>query len=151
MMEALEAYLDRIVSITVVAEGGLPEETPEDTACLDRARQEMARILTAYQLFSHRELFEPLMASTDPGDIACGRQLKAECITLAEDFRSYARQWSAEDVRGRWPVYRPAALAMIGRVRRHVFKVRRNAHRLGVAAERPWLKAPDPLKLGTLG
>jgi hypothetical protein len=130
MHEMLEHYLDRILSITDTVEKHLPTLPPDDTAIIDAGRLTMARLLTAYQLFIHRELFEPLLESGNRADVSCARELKAECIGLADSFRIHARKWALQKPLDRWDEYQPASLCMLKRVRQHAFRVRRGARRL---------------------
>jgi hypothetical protein len=130
MREMLEQYLERIIAITVAAEMVIPVDPPEDTSHLEYQRMRMARTLTAYQLFVNRELFQPLLASSDSTDVECGRTLRAECATLADAMRAHTRKWAVQPPAGKWDEYRPAALAMIGRIRAHTLRVRAGAERL---------------------
>ncbi len=130
MREMLEQYLERIIAITVSTEMDLLPIPPEDTTRLEYSRMRMARILTAYQLFVHRELFQPLQASGDATDVECARQLKAECGALAEAVRTHTRKWSTQEPAVMWDEYRPAELGLIERIRQHILRVRAGAERL---------------------
>jgi len=130
MRDMLEQYLERIIAITVAAELGISLDPPEDIARLEYQRMRMARTLTAYQLFINRELFQPLLASSDSADVACGRELRDECTALADAMRAHTRKWSGVRPAEMWDEYRPAALAMIQRIRAHTLRVRAGAERL---------------------
>jgi hypothetical protein len=126
----LEQYLERIIAITISAEVELLPTPPEDIARLESSRMRMARTLTAYQLFVHRELYQPLQASRRPADADCARQLKAECMALAEAVRRHMSLWSGQDLAAMWSDYRPAELAMIEQVRQNTLCVRAAAQRI---------------------
>jgi len=127
MLNTLDEFLNRMTAITAQSEEHLASITPVGIAELTKARSEQSRIITSYQLFVHREVFEPMIASSDVADKQRVRMLKAECIVLAEDFRAFARSWTAEDVAGNWTSYRAAALDFVSRIRRHAANVRATA------------------------
>jgi hypothetical protein len=141
----LEQYLERIIAITISTEVELLPTPPEDLARLESSRMRMARILTAYQLFVHRELYQPLQASRRPDDMDCARQLKAECMALAEASRRHMRIWSGQDLAAMWGDYRPAEMAMIEQVRRNAHYVRAAALRLDGEEATPDLIPADAL------
>jgi hypothetical protein len=127
MLNTLDEFLNRMTAITVRAEEHLASITPVGIAELTKARGEQSRIITSYQLFVHREVFEPMIASADVADKQRVRTLKAECIVLAEDYRTFARSWTAEDVASNWASYRAAALDFVSRIRQHAANVRATA------------------------
>lgn len=126
MLRTLDDYFDRMLAINADAErhvlGGA-----ENAATLARLRREQAQTMTSYQLYVHRELFEPLIAGGVPADVARARALKVECISLSEDFRAYSRRWTEQNPADHWAIYRAGALEMTARVREHVANVRAQA------------------------
>jgi hypothetical protein len=127
MLNTLDQFLDRITALTTRAEDHLSSTMPTAIAELARIRAEQARIITAYQLFVHREVFEPLIRSGSATEIARAKELKTECIILSEEFRSFARCWAIDDVERDWCAYRTAALDLAKRIRQHAAKVRATA------------------------
>lgn len=130
MRDMLEEYLERMIAITVSAEIEILSVSGTDFGHLDSHRMRMARTLTAYQLFAHRELFQPLLSSRHATDIECGQRLSTECNALAEAMRAHARKWAAQAPAAMWDEYRPAALGLIERIRQHILHVRAGAKRL---------------------
>ena len=90
-----------------------------DAAALARARWALMRVLTAYQLFKHREIFDPAVGGTVLGDAQRAARMKRACTQVGEEFRRYVATWSRTDVAAAWDSYQPAALAMIERLRDH--------------------------------
>ena len=127
MLRTLSGYQDRMLEVTGRARTNLMERGPEAAADLDRARMEMAQLMASYQLFVHRQIFEPLIATGELDEVSAAKALKVECIALAEEFRDYTKYWASQDVAARWTDYKPIALAMIARVRSHAGNVRRLA------------------------
>ena len=95
-------------------------DSARDTAGLARARWAMMRALTAYQLFKHSKIFDPMIAKARPADAHRLLRMKRACTDMGDAFRAYVQQWSACDVGASWAEYQPAALAMIARVRAHI-------------------------------
>jgi len=121
----LQEYLDKMLAITLRIEPHLIGPAPAGTAELAQARAEQARTITAYQLYVHREIFEPMIRNGSPVQIGRARAMKVECIMLAEDFRAFARLWNVDNALDQWPVYQSAALALRDRIRAHVDHVKK--------------------------
>ena len=109
-----------ILTILNGAEPFLTEPPKRDVAALARARWALMRALTGYQLFKHREVFDPLLAKARPADAYNLVRMKRACTELGDAFRSYVQRWSGADVEAQWTEYQPAALAMIARIREHI-------------------------------
>lgn len=127
MLDTLREFLDRMTTIASRAEEHLASISPVCVADLGKARAEQARIITSYQLFVHREVFEPLMKAGTPAEVARVKQLKTECIMLAEDFRAYTRAWTIDAVAKDWPTYRISALEFVARIKQHAANVKETA------------------------
>jgi hypothetical protein len=121
----LHGYLDKMFEITDQVHSHLSARAPSGVAELARARAEQARTITSYQLYVHREIFDPMMRSGTVEQVAKAREMKVECIMLAEDFRAFARRWQIDNVLSEWDAYRPAALDLRDRVRGHITNMRR--------------------------
>ncbi len=98
-----------------------------DAAGLARARWELARALLTYQGFKHHEIFDPVAMRGPPDRVATARRLKSECIATGDTFRAYVARWSTGSVLDRWDEYQPAALALIGLLKDHLARERREA------------------------
>ncbi|UYY57659.1 hypothetical protein [Sphingomonas sp. S2-65] len=101
-----------------------------DPATVSNARWRFVRVLTAYQVFKHQQIFDPIMQNGSQLDADAARQLKAECIITTEAFRSYIAKWSTSGIVGREDEYRCEAQAMILRVRTHIARERRGVEAL---------------------
>ena len=91
-----------------------------DIAGLARARWTLMRALTAYSLFKHNTIFDPLIARATPADAHRLLRMKRACLDLGDEFRSYVQRWSASDVGAQWTTYQPAARNMVNRIRQHL-------------------------------
>lgn len=119
-MRLLQDYLDRIEASMVAGEDILARRNASQAASVKAKCTEAALLIGSYQMFVHREVFEPLMAS--PDDLV-RRQvcaLKAECIALSEDLRAGVKTMAAREA----PMDHDALQARVewfnGRVRRHI-------------------------------
>lgn len=87
---------------------------------LAQARWRMFRLLRAYQLFKHAEIYDPAIQSSDISRSTQARTLKASCIETAERYRAYTLQWSVDamvrDVRG----YREAQKSQAAHLRQQL-------------------------------
>lgn len=120
LLDRLRYHQDAILAIMRDAEPLLADPARRDVPQLARARWTLVRALTAYQLFKHNEIFDPVTARRLPGDVARAARMKQACTDMGEEFRRYVSKWSGCDVAGEWTTYQPAALAMIGRLREHI-------------------------------
>lgn len=57
-------------------------------------RWQLVRALREYQLFKHREIFDPLAGSLNPqlADLACG--MKMRCIATCNAYGDHVQRWS---------------------------------------------------------
>lgn len=119
----LDEHQSAILTLLRDEEAMLTDER-RDVAGLARARWTMMRALTAYQLFKHREIFDPAIAGKVLRDGLKAERMKAACIAIGDDFRDHVQRWSGSDVAGDWSRYQPAALTMVKRLRAHVARER---------------------------
>jgi hypothetical protein len=124
MLATLGRYQDQMWTITQETETLLNRIEPQDASELTRLRLELARVMTAYQLFVHREVFEPLIRTGTPAEAGHARAMKIECIMIAEEFRAFAQLWAQVDIGPRWKDYRVAGLDFARRIRAHIEHVR---------------------------
>lgn len=120
----LERYLEEMLAITSDAERHLRSAEPRGIAELGQVRARMTQAMSAYQIYVHREVFEPASRDGSPDEIARARALKIECVMLSEEYRAFARHWAIDDIAATWPRYQPAALDWNRRVERHVGMIR---------------------------
>lgn len=57
-------------------------------------RWQLVRALREYQLFKHREIYDPLAGSLNPqlADLACG--MKMRCIATCNAYGDHVQRWS---------------------------------------------------------
>lgn len=119
-MRLLQDYLDRIEASMAAGEVILARRDPAQAATVKAKCTEAALLIGSYQMFIHREVFEPLMASPDELVRRQVCALKAECIALSEDLRSGVKTMAARET----PIDHDAIRARVewfnGRVRRHI-------------------------------
>ncbi len=130
VLQRLHDHHVEILTIMLGAETLLTDAAVHDIAGLARARWTLMRALTAYQLFTQREVFAPALARATPTEAHRVLLLKRACTDVGDAFRAYVQTWSATDVGAHWATYQPAALAMITRIRAHVATERYEVARL---------------------
>jgi len=67
--------------------------------------------------------------------------MKRACITAGIEYRAFAAEWNANSILDRWPHYRPAALAIMARIRAHIDAERDGLVQLLQADQPPTLVA----------
>lgn len=124
-MKRLCLYHDQMLSIMADGEQIIYRFADQpDLATLNSRRQTMVQVLTSYQMFVHRELFEPLLANGSASQISQVKLIKAECVALVEAFRAFFREWMGDAVVRQWDIYKQAARGMMDRIKRHIAEVR---------------------------
>lgn len=81
-----------------------------------QARWRMFRLLRAYQIFKHSEIYDPTLRSSDRLRVERARTLKASCIATGEEYRLYTLQWSVDAMTRNWDDYRTALLSQVGKI-----------------------------------
>ena len=113
-------------------------------APLARARWTLARMLREYQLFKHREIFDPAIAGGDEREVAAACDLRASCIAAGDAFTAYVARWSSLDIAALWDSYRPAMRRMAGELRTHLVRERAQVERLLAPAPSGRVPATHP-------
>lgn len=113
---------------------------------LARIRWTMVRILREYQLFKHREIFDPVIVRDDRYS-PIARRLKEACLAAADQHLTFVARWNAGDVAARWHEYRPAMAARSAQLRRDIARERREVATLlaGCSLGRRAVAAATPL------
>lgn len=124
LVARLHDHQTAILASTERARRTLAEEAP-DPVVLARLRWEMVRLMTAYQFFKHREVFDVLIANGSDDEARIARRLKADCISLGEDVRRYVAYRNSADQTGTWAQQREQGLSFVGRIRQHLDHERR--------------------------
>lgn len=120
ILTRLEDHQARATAMMDAAARILEANRAEDAPEMGRARWGMMRLLTEYQMFKHREIFDPAIRSGSPEAQRAAREMKAQCIAVGEEFRAYVAKWASTGVADNWAEYRTAAMAMIARIREHI-------------------------------
>lgn len=124
MSNSLDYFLVKLE--TSMADGAVLLASRDDAQTLIVRQRcvDAVMLVGAYQLFVHRELFEPLMR--DGGDYhrraAC--DLKAECIMLTQDLRDSVKAFMADDAPLDWDQLTARVHGFNAVVRAHIAKVR---------------------------
>lgn len=124
VLARLHQHQQAVLSIMDEAEPLLRDPAARDVAALARARWAMVRGLGEYQLFKHRRIFDPALATPDAPSRERAARLKQRCVEMGDEFRAYVTRWGGADVAGEWPTYQAAALKMMARLRAHVARER---------------------------
>lgn len=83
-------------------------------------RWKLLRVLRAYQLFKHREIFDPL-ARSDISHIAqSASRLKQQCTKIGLAYTDYIKQWSGNSVASEANSYLSATRQIISWVKQHL-------------------------------
>ena len=123
MLATLRLYHDRVDALAREAETLLREGSKAGLPRVAKLRVDQGLAMAAYQLFVHRELFEPLIRTGSPPQIEGAKALKVECVVLSGTFCRHAQYWSKRDPGDEWDDYRAAALSMIAAIRGHIARV----------------------------
>ena len=110
-------------------------EPEEVRGALAKSRLEMFRLLRAYQLFKHNEIFDPVIRRGNLAQIATATRMKSDCTAAGDAYRAYVNLWASCDVVAVWSSYRPALLAMAQRLRTHIEVERTQVPQLLAGAE----------------
>ncbi|WP_162256507.1 hypothetical protein [Sphingomonas sp. Root710] len=111
-----------------------------DQGRLSQARWELTRVLGAYQMFKHYELFDPIIRNGPLDKARLAEQMKAECIALGDEYRAHVARCANLDIPAHWDSYRPAVVRLLARIKAHIGRERWIAARLlidGVSARAP--------------
>ncbi len=135
-LQELDAHHVRLLSHIDAAERLVTLSADQAQHRLARSRWELVRLLQAYQVFKHSEIFDPAIRSGSPPHVRAAVGMKAACIAAGEQFHAYVRDWSSRDVAAAWEEYRPAMLAMTATLRAHIAQERRTIRALLAGSDR---------------
>ena len=113
-----------------------------DVPGLSRFRWVLVRAMGRYQLFKHHEVLDPSIARASPVDAQRLTLMKEACLALGAAFHEHVRKWSGSDVEAEWRLYRPAALAMMKRIRVHIAHERIEMDALLAGRAEPVMPSP---------
>lgn len=128
MPRSLDDYLDRIETMLDAGDGLLRRDRPVSPREALQKCVDAALLIGAYQLFVHRELFDPLGRHPEPAVRDAVRELKVEGIALSENLRVAVRAVAAVQGEPDLGVIGAQARNFNPLVRAHIDKVRKIAH-----------------------
>lgn len=140
LLTRLDAHQARALEIISRGDVLLAPDACPDQGLLSQARWELTRVLGAYQMFKHHELFDPIIRNGPPDKARLAGEMKAECIALGDEYRAHVARCADLDIPAHWDSYRPAVARLLGRIKAHIARERWIAARLlidGVAARGP--------------
>lgn len=120
---AVLAHLPHLVSLL----NREPEAAREPLA---RTRWELIRLLRAYQLFKHGEIFGPLLAGGTPDEKRIAGRMERACTATGDRLLEHVARWSTADIVANWTEYRAATLAVVALLRAHIASERDEIARL---------------------
>ena len=124
MLATLRIYHDRVQALADEAEGLLRREGMAALPRMGKLRVDQGVAMASYQLFVHRQVFEPLTRNGTPAQAEAAKRLKVECVIFSGTFCRYVQDWSKRDTATHWHEYLPAALGMVAAIRSHIARVR---------------------------
>ena len=126
--DSLLARLDQhqAKTLAIISRGDvlLAADAIPDPGLLDQSRTELTDVLSAYQMFKHRELFDPIIQDGPLDKARLAGQMKAECIALGEEYGAHVARCANLDIPAHWDSYRPAVLRLLARIRTHIMRER---------------------------
>lgn len=137
LQNQLQVHQDAILAIIGETEPLLRDSDHRDVATLARTRWTLMRLLTAYAIFKHGQIFDPIISRKLTGQVSRAERLKRACMAVGDEFRGHVTKWSGQDVKAEWAQYQPAALAIIARLRSHLTIERQEIAGLLVALRSP--------------
>lgn len=126
----MREHQDNILVHMNAAQSCLRFDQAPDPETLGKMRWELARLLSAYEIFKHTRIFDPALASGDANRAAAARRMKIACIALGEDFRAHCTTWSCSGTLQQWSHYRLHALDLLRRLREQMLSDRREVETL---------------------
>jgi hypothetical protein len=122
-------HVERVEDIVRRGDGLLRTTGDPDIAAIGKIRWELSRAVREYQLFKHMMIFDPLMAAGG-WRVGVARELKEDCLRAGADYRDYLARWSVISILDHWSDYKPAALGVVAKMRRHIARERTRMEQL---------------------
>lgn len=118
LLDIFDGHHRRATAIMAAQRALLARGSVPDPAAQARHRWELLRVLVEFQIFKHRDIFDPVIKQGDPRMAPRARILKAECAELGSEVRAFVAAWSDGSVDRDWDRFRAATLALIAKVER---------------------------------
>lgn len=119
LLDRLVEHQNGVREIFARAEACLRHPHQRDALTLAKLRWEVARAIGAYTLFKHHELFDPLVTHGNAEQARVAAEAKRVCLAMGEQFHAHVRKWSGTPVAEHWDDYKPAAVAIMAKLRVH--------------------------------
>lgn len=97
-----------------------------------RLRGQLSEQMQSFQVFKHREIFNPLIARGRPQK-AIAEELKSDCIALGSEYQAFQWQWANADVKARWAEYRLSGMKMMTTIRKSLLEQDEVVRKLALA------------------
>lgn len=135
-IKQLEEQQARITMLLHAARDLLASGQPGSGTALAALRWQLMRALREYQLFKHREIFDPLAGSSDPQLADLARGMKTRCIATGDAYGDHVQRWSNGAAVTAWEQYTAEARAIVTKVRLHLDREHAEASSLLAAVGR---------------
>ena len=110
---------NRVLSLLDQARPLMSSPYAEAWPALKDYRVQLTAAMQDLQLYIHKAIFDPIMATTRD-DRAAVETLKADCILLGMEYGQYRQKWATRNVEARWTEYLLAAISMMTTIRKRL-------------------------------
>jgi hypothetical protein len=125
ILATFDDYHRRATTIMATQRALLAPGSVRDPATQARHRWELLRVLVEFQIFKHRDIFDPMIRQGDAHVARCAQAMKEDCAALGMEVRDFVTRWSDGSVGENWDNFRSAKLALIAKVERGLVEQRR--------------------------
>jgi hypothetical protein len=119
-LERLVAYQETLLERIAAGEALLEQGPMQAAPLLAKSRWEMVRLLREYQLFKHREIFDPAILGPSRRIAALATAARDWCRQASERYETHVTRWSETGIAGDWDAYRMAVRDMGKAIRLHI-------------------------------
>ena len=134
----------RVAELLDRSKASLAPDQPADFVAIAAIRWNLMRVLRAYQLFKHQEIFDPLARSGDDAIASEAEVMKQRCVAVGVAYITHADRWSHGAAISEWDAYVTEASKMIGRIERHLARERTEVEMLFRNVGRTRAHQPKP-------
>ncbi len=125
LLDIFDDHHRRAAAIMAVQRALLVSGSRTDPATHARHRWELLRALVEFQIFKHRDIFDPMIRQGNPRTAPRAQAMKTECAALGAEVRAFVARWSDGSVDTDRERFRIATLALIAKVERGLADQRR--------------------------
>lgn len=127
VLATLSSYQAQIRALLDQAEAILTLPTSELAEQAAQLRWQLLRVLRAYQIFKHAEIFDPLLRDATPSRARLAADMKARCTAIGEAYIGHTQEWTLSRSGGDWDLYRQRATIMLAQIADHLSSEARNS------------------------